>query len=119
MTAPAPPETKLDLSQYRTENGTVVNTKERINTSKAAVDKTQNQKLSIFCHVNNSPTDVEAPQVKIPTDEELWSTERPGCPNLQFLKEHFTVRKHCTMFTGKMDRDYFHTTFNILFIFSV
>lgn len=33
---------------------------------------------------------VEPPATRKPTDEELWSKERPGCPNLDFLKEHFT-----------------------------
>lgn len=32
---------------------------------------------------------VPPPAVEIPTDEQLWSKERPGCPNLNFLKQHF------------------------------
>lgn len=32
---------------------------------------------------------MEAPAFQKPTDQEIWSTERPGLPNLSFLKEHF------------------------------
>jgi serine/threonine-protein phosphatase 2B catalytic subunit len=33
--------------------------------------------------------EVEPPAFQKPTDNELWSKERPGCPDLAFLKEHF------------------------------
>ncbi|KAI9262727.1 serine/threonine-protein phosphatase 2B catalytic subunit [Sporodiniella umbellata] len=33
--------------------------------------------------------DVDPPAFKTPTEEELWSRERPGYPNLEFLREHF------------------------------
>ncbi|KAG2196276.1 hypothetical protein INT47_012498 [Mucor saturninus] len=53
-----------DLSIHTMEDGTVVNTKDRICKS------------------------VEPPAFQKPTDAELWSNERPGCPNLGFLREH-------------------------------
>ncbi|ORX61487.1 serine/threonine protein phosphatase calcineurin catalytic subunit Ppb1 [Hesseltinella vesiculosa] len=34
-------------------------------------------------------TDVEAPAFEKATDEQLWSKERPGYPDLPFLREHF------------------------------
>jgi serine/threonine-protein phosphatase 2B catalytic subunit len=33
--------------------------------------------------------DVPAPTVAPPTDEEFWSDERPGLPDIHFLKNHF------------------------------
>lgn len=30
-----------------------------------------------------------APAVALPTDEEFWSKERPGLPDIKFLKDHF------------------------------
>lgn len=33
--------------------------------------------------------DVPAPAVTLPTDEEFWSKERPGLPDIKFLKDHF------------------------------
>lgn len=30
-----------------------------------------------------------APAVTLPTDEEFWSKERPGLPDIKFLKDHF------------------------------
>lgn len=33
--------------------------------------------------------DVPAPAVRIPTDEEFFSKERPGLPDITFLKDHF------------------------------
>lgn len=30
-----------------------------------------------------------APAVRIPTDEEFFSKERPGLPDITFLKDHF------------------------------
>ncbi|KAI9481653.1 MAG: putative serine/threonine protein phosphatase 2B catalytic subunit [Benjaminiella poitrasii] len=57
-------KSKVDHSKYTMEDGTVVNTTDRIYTK------------------------IEPPAFKKPTDEELWSTERPGLPNLAFLREH-------------------------------
>ncbi|KAL7320182.1 3',5'-cyclic-nucleotide phosphodiesterase (PDEase) (3':5'-CNP) [Mucor circinelloides] len=54
----------IDLSMYTMEDGTVVNTKERIYTK------------------------VDPPAFQKPTDDELWSKERPGLPDLGFLREH-------------------------------
>ncbi|KAI8142229.1 calcineurin [Fennellomyces sp. T-0311] len=56
---------KPDFSKYTMDDGTVVNTKERIYTQ------------------------VEPPAVDKPSDEELWDKERPGHPRLDFLKNHF------------------------------
>ncbi|GAA5796670.1 Metallo-dependent phosphatase-like protein [Helicostylum pulchrum] len=56
---------EIDPSIYTMEDGTVVNTKDRI------------------CK------NVETPAFQKPTDKELWSAERPELPNLEFLKEHF------------------------------
>ncbi|CDS08074.1 hypothetical protein LRAMOSA02023 [Lichtheimia ramosa] len=55
----------VDFSKYQMEDGRVVSTHDRIITG------------------------VPPPAVEIPTDEQLWSKERPGCPNLNFLKQHF------------------------------
>lgn len=33
--------------------------------------------------------DVPAPAVDLPTDEEFWSKEKPGLPDIKFLKDHF------------------------------
>ncbi|KAG1079487.1 hypothetical protein G6F42_023741 [Rhizopus arrhizus] len=55
----------IDLSMHTMEDGTVVNTKERIYT-----------------------TEVDPPAFQKPTDDELWSKERPGLPDLGFLREH-------------------------------
>ncbi|KAI9249664.1 calcineurin [Phascolomyces articulosus] len=56
---------KPDFSIYHMDDGTVVSTKERIYTQ------------------------VDPPAVKFPSDDELWSKEHPGYPNLEFLKQHF------------------------------
>lgn len=39
------------------------------------------------CHVE-SVIEVPAPAVCEPTDEQFWSSERPGYPDLDFLKRH-------------------------------
>jgi serine/threonine-protein phosphatase 2B catalytic subunit len=54
-----------DLSIYTMEDGTVVNTKKRVYTK------------------------IDPPAFEKPKDDELWSKERPGLPNLSFLREHF------------------------------
>ncbi|KAI8977102.1 serine/threonine protein phosphatase calcineurin catalytic subunit Ppb1 [Mycotypha africana] len=56
---------KIDFTKYTMEDGTVVSTTDRIYTK------------------------VEAPAFNKPTNEELFSKERPGLPNLEFLREHF------------------------------
>lgn len=33
--------------------------------------------------------DVPAPATTLPTDDEFWSKERPGLPDIKFLKDHF------------------------------
>jgi serine/threonine-protein phosphatase 2B catalytic subunit len=33
--------------------------------------------------------DVPAPAVHLPTEDEFWSKERPGLPDIHFLKDHF------------------------------
>ncbi|KAG1318232.1 hypothetical protein G6F62_012462 [Rhizopus arrhizus] len=60
-----PRKPQVDLSKFVLDNGTVVSTKDRI------------------CK------NVEPPAFKTPADSELWSKERPGFPNLDFLREHF------------------------------
>ncbi|KAI9268322.1 Metallo-dependent phosphatase-like protein [Phascolomyces articulosus] len=55
----------IDFSVHKTEDGTIVSTKERV------------------------IKDVPAPAVSLPTDEEFWSKERPGLPDIAFLKDHF------------------------------
>ncbi|KAG0908585.1 hypothetical protein G6F33_009560 [Rhizopus arrhizus] len=60
-----PRKPQVDLSKFVLDNGTVVSTKDRI------------------CK------NVETPAFKTPADSELWSKERPGFPNLDFLREHF------------------------------
>ncbi|CAO3631275.1 unnamed protein product [Mucor fragilis] len=54
----------VDLSTHTMEDGAVVSTKERIYTK------------------------VDPPAFHKPTDDELWSKERPGLPDLAFLREH-------------------------------
>lgn len=34
-------------------------------------------------------TEVQAPAVMVPTDEQFWSKERVGLPDIAFLKNHF------------------------------
>ncbi|KAI7878896.1 Metallo-dependent phosphatase [Lichtheimia hyalospora FSU 10163] len=55
----------IDFSVYKMDDGTVVSTKDRV------------------------IKDVPAPAVRIPTDEEFFSKERPGLPDITFLKDHF------------------------------
>ncbi|KAG1459507.1 hypothetical protein G6F56_006150 [Rhizopus delemar] len=56
---------QIDFTQYTQEDGSVVCTKDRV------------------------VKDVPAPAVAFPTDEEFWSKERPGLPDIRFLKDHF------------------------------
>ncbi|GAA5811029.1 hypothetical protein MFLAVUS_004458 [Mucor flavus] len=56
---------KIDLTLFTTGDGTVVSTKERI------------------------IKEVPAPAVHLPTEEQFWSEERPGFPDINFLKDHF------------------------------
>lgn len=45
--------------------------------------------MSPFSKLNVTfSTDVPAPAVCEPTDEQFWSKERPGYPDLDFLKRH-------------------------------
>ncbi|KAL4211607.1 putative Serine/threonine-protein phosphatase [Rhizopus microsporus] len=55
----------IDFTVFTQEDGTVVSTKDRV------------------------IKDVPAPAVAFPTDEEFWSKERPGLPDIKFLKDHF------------------------------
>ncbi|KAG2224023.1 hypothetical protein INT45_009609 [Circinella minor] len=55
----------IDFTVHKTEDGNIVSTKERV------------------------VKDVPAPAVSVPTDEEFWSKERPGLPDIAFLKDHF------------------------------
>jgi serine/threonine-protein phosphatase 2B catalytic subunit len=32
---------------------------------------------------------VPAPAVHLPTEEQFWSKEKPGLPDIRFLKDHF------------------------------
>ncbi|KAF7730815.1 3',5'-cyclic-nucleotide phosphodiesterase (PDEase) (3':5'-CNP) [Apophysomyces ossiformis] len=60
------PETpRIDFSLFTMEDGSVVSTKERV------------------------IKDVPAPAVTVPTDEEFWSKEQQGLPDIKFLKDHF------------------------------
>lgn len=34
-------------------------------------------------------SEVQAPAVMVPTDDQFWSKERPGLPDIAFLKNHF------------------------------
>ncbi|EIE88411.1 hypothetical protein RO3G_13122 [Rhizopus delemar RA 99-880] len=45
--------------------------------------------LSKFVLDNGTVVNVEPPAFKTPEDSDLWSKERPGFPNLDFLREHF------------------------------
>ncbi|CAO3631679.1 unnamed protein product [Cunninghamella blakesleeana] len=55
----------IDFSIHTMDDGTIVNTKERI------------------------IKEVPAPNTKLPTDNEFWSKERPELPDIHFLKNHF------------------------------
>ncbi|CAO3586848.1 unnamed protein product [Absidia cylindrospora] len=57
---------KDNLEEYTMDDGRVVKTTRRV------------------C------TDVEPPAFEIATDEQLWSKEQPGLPDLVFLKQHLT-----------------------------
>lgn len=47
--------------------------------------------VALICTVNTHTrsTDVPAPAVHPPTEEQFWSTERAGLPDIHFLKDHF------------------------------
>ncbi|CAO3625820.1 unnamed protein product [Cunninghamella blakesleeana] len=60
---PVPP--KINFTEYTMEDGTIVNTQERV------------------------IKDVPAPAVTLPTDAEFWNTDRPELPDIAFLKDHF------------------------------
>ncbi|ORY98458.1 serine/threonine-protein phosphatase 2B catalytic subunit A1 [Syncephalastrum racemosum] len=55
----------IDFTMFKMDDGSTVSTKERV------------------------IKDVPAPAVSVPTDEEFWSQERPGLPDIGFLKDHF------------------------------
>ncbi|KAG1460962.1 hypothetical protein G6F46_004188 [Rhizopus delemar] len=55
----------IDFTLFTQEDGTVVSTRDRV------------------------IKDVPAPAVDLPTDEEFWSKEKPGLPDIKFLKDHF------------------------------
>ncbi|RCI02995.1 3',5'-cyclic-nucleotide phosphodiesterase (PDEase) (3':5'-CNP) [Rhizopus stolonifer] len=78
---------EADASKFVLEDGTVVSTRDRV------------------CK------NVEPPAFRTPTDEELWSKERPGYPNLDFLREHF---KREGRLTEKQALDILTTTNNIM-----
>ncbi|KAG2217676.1 hypothetical protein INT45_006185 [Circinella minor] len=63
--AEEPTTPHIDFSTLTLEDGTTVTTKERV------------------------IREVPAPAVGVPSQDKFWSSERPGYPNLQFLKEHF------------------------------
>lgn len=74
---------KIDFSLYTTDDGTVVSTKER-------VIKGMSRRLGVFaCAIDTHTVDVPAPAVHLPTEEQFWSKEREGLPDIHFLKEHF------------------------------
>ncbi|KAL9541640.1 3',5'-cyclic-nucleotide phosphodiesterase (PDEase) (3':5'-CNP) [Mucor atramentarius] len=56
-----PEAPRIDFTVYTQEDGTTVSTRDH----------------------------VPAPAVTLPTDEEFWSKERPGLPDIKFLKDHF------------------------------
>ncbi|KAI9267971.1 serine/threonine-protein phosphatase 2B catalytic subunit A1 [Phascolomyces articulosus] len=62
--AEEPTTPHIDFSTLTLEDGTTVTTKERV-------------------------IRVTTPAVGVPSQDNFWSTERPGYPDLQFLKDHF------------------------------
>ncbi|KAG1185535.1 hypothetical protein G6F36_006870 [Rhizopus arrhizus] len=60
-----PEAPQIDFTVFTQEDGTVVSTRDRV------------------------IKDIPAPAVAFPTDEEFWSKERPGLPDIKFLKDHF------------------------------
>lgn len=82
---PRPPA--IDFSNLTLDNGTVVSTKERVITGEFVIGLTQCPVLQAECHVE-SVIEVPAPAVCVPTEEQFWSSERPGYPDLDFLKRH-------------------------------
>lgn len=82
---------KIDFTLFTTADGTVVSTKERV--IKGILIK------KIACFLLDQITkqykiikikkDVPAPAVYLPTEDEFWSKERPGLPDIHFLKDHF------------------------------
>ncbi|CDS11350.1 Putative Serine/threonine-protein phosphatase [Lichtheimia ramosa] len=74
----------IDFSVYKMDDGTVVSTKDRVIKGWCPKDQTV-----ILQHGLNVKQHVPAPAVRIPTDEEFFSKERPGLPDITFLKDHF------------------------------
>lgn len=76
---------KIDFSLYTTDDGTVVSTKERV-----IKGSYKQLALYIYIYAINTPCiEVPAPAVYLPTEEQFWSKERSGLPDIHFLKNHF------------------------------
>ncbi|ORY97776.1 calcineurin catalytic subunit CnaA [Syncephalastrum racemosum] len=71
MTSMTSKQQPRNFTEHRMDDGRVVSTLHRVDTG-------------------NQSSAVEPPATHKPTDEELWSKERPDCPDLEFLKKHFT-----------------------------
>lgn len=84
-----PRKPQVDLSKFVLDNGTVVSTKDRICKSKPKNKIKRMYFITRPFFFSCSNKDVEPPAFKTPADSELWSKERPGFPNLDFLREHF------------------------------
>ena len=76
------PVPEIDFTLHTMEDGTQVSTQERVCKGISAPD--------VHLSASNSPTDVQAPAMQPPTDDQFWA---PGTnrskPNLAFLKQHF------------------------------
>jgi serine/threonine-protein phosphatase 2B catalytic subunit len=73
---------KIDFTLFTAADGTVVSTKERVIRGK------HENKHVLLINTNKSK-DVPAPAVHLPTEDEFWSKEKPGLPDIHFLKDHF------------------------------
>lgn len=74
---------KIDFSLFTTADGTVVSTKERV------IKGILHIWFSLYLYFNTSIQEVPAPAVYLPTEEQFWSKDRPGLPDINFLKNHF------------------------------
>jgi serine/threonine-protein phosphatase 2B catalytic subunit len=72
---------KIDFSLFTMADGTVVNTKERV------VKGIYKKRVALL--IDTKKKDVAPPVVKLATDEQFWSKDKEGYPDIHFLKDHF------------------------------
>jgi serine/threonine-protein phosphatase 2B catalytic subunit len=86
--APVP---DIDFTQHTTEDGNVVSTQERVVKEvrvSSTLPFTQGLTGDFGDRFHPRREQVLAPATKLPTDEQLWSSEDPSKPDLAFLRDH-------------------------------